>query len=349
MKAKKNYGEIIFSAVFYIAAVILLVYASFNDFEVTYKLFNPESTFAKVSEGFGSFVYWGIWGCAFAIVFLCRRDLNESLAVIGYVFPFVKPMKNNQSSTYVYLNYAVKIITTAGFFVLCVVGWKKFIENVTKNILLLADKDNLNQIIYFAVSTAAAVLSILVFSKIDKKTLRKLEYFALAGVLFGIFVKIVEECKPITSRVRFREMVAYSNGYLGSDGLSEGKYSPLTAIMKENTDFSAFTPWYKKGNDLGIYNRADSFPSGHTLDASALLLSSLLFGAFDRLKKLAPFAVCVGVVYMAVIGCSRLVAGAHYLSDVAAACIIGYTIFLVVKAIYGRFVNNDLLNSGVQK
>ena len=32
-----------------------------------------------------------------------------------------------------------------------------------------------------------------------------------------IFVKIIDGCKPITSRVRFREMVAYSNGFLNSN------------------------------------------------------------------------------------------------------------------------------------
>ena len=60
-------------------------------------------------------------------------------------------------------------------------------------------------------------------------------------------------------------MIAWSNGFKNSSGLSEGRFSPLTREMVDTTDFSAFTPWYKKGDAMGIYSRADSFPSGHNI------------------------------------------------------------------------------------
>ncbi|MFR6510671.1 MAG: phosphatase PAP2 family protein, partial [Eubacterium sp.] len=40
---------------------------------------------------------------------------------------------------------------------------------------------------------------------------------------------------------------------------------------------------------------------------------------------------------------SRLVAGAHYLTDVAAGAIIGYSIILVGWALYNRFNDKGIL------
>lgn len=343
MKKTKNKGFIIFSVLFYAVALVLMIIGTFSDLKIDMALFNPENSISRIFESFGLFVYWGMWGIAFAIIFVCRRDLNESLEVIGKLLPFVKPVKDTDNQAFKAFNFIVKAVTTVGFFVLCGVGWKKLIENVMKNILYMCDKDNLSQAVYFAISFAVAIVSIIIVSRIDKKTLKKLEALALAGVLFGIFTKIIEECKTITSRVRFREMVAYSNGFLNDEGLSEGRYSPLTSAMKDSADFSAFTPWYQKGNDFGIYNRADSFPSGHTTCAFTSFLSVLFCSAFDKMKKLAPFAVCVSTVYVFVMGYTRMVVGAHYLTDVAGAMIVGYTAFLIVKAVYVSFTNKGIL------
>lgn len=343
MKKTQSKAFIVYSVIFYAVAIALMAVGTALDLKIDMAIFNPENTFAQLAEAFGQFTYWGIWGIAFAIIFVCRRDLNESLAVIGKLFPIVKPAKNTEGKAYKLFNFIVKAITTLGFFVLCGVGWKKLIENVIKNILLLQGKDNWGQPIYFGISFVVAIISIILVSKIDKNALKRLEALALAGVLFGILCKIVEECKNITSRVRFREMVAYSNGFLNDEGLSEGKHSPLTSAMVNGTDFGAFTPWYKIGDDMGIYSRADSFPSGHTTYATSTFLLMLVCTTFDRLKKLAPFALCVATVYTFVMAYTRLVAGAHYLTDVAGAMIIGYTVFLIVRSIYNSFVERKVI------
>ena len=339
-KSKDNKLLIVFSAVFYIITASLMLVGTFKDLTVNIMLFNPESSVSRFFESFGQVVYWGLWGPAFTIIFLCRRDLNESLGVIGKIIPFVKPVKNTEHGAYKFFNMLLKIITAAAFFVLAVIGWKKLIENVLKNIV---GEGTISQAVYFIICAVFAAIMIFVFSKIDKNILRKLEALALAGVLLGIFYKIVEECKNITSRVRFREMVAYSNHFLNDKGLSEGKYSPLTSAMAENSDFSAFTNWYKIGNDMGIYSRADSFPSGHTNYGCTLFLTYPLCLAFDKLKKVAPFALSVSFLYVAFMGFTRIIAGAHYLTDVAGAAIIGYTLFLVVYKIYNVFTEKKII------
>jgi membrane-associated phospholipid phosphatase len=165
--------------------------------------------------------------------------------------------------------------------------------------------------------------------------------------LLGIFYKIVESCKGITNRVRFREMVAATNGFYNDKGLSHGTLdgfsSRLTSDMKNGTDFSAFTPWFKKGDDMGVYSHADSFPSGHTTYSCTIFLSVLFCNAFDKLKKFAPAMLLISFVYVALMGYSRMIAGAHYLTDVVGGAIIGYTLFLIVYKIYNTFCNKSIL------
>lgn len=320
-----------------------MAWGTFSDLQITVHLFNPENVLTRIIEAFGAFVYWGIWGPAFTLIFLCRRDLNESLTVINKLFPAIKPIDNTDHKAYRFFNLLLKVVTSVGFFVLAMVGWKKLIENVLKNILLLLNRDNPSQAFYFIICTLFTAIVIFLCRKTDREKLRKLEGLALAGVLFGIFLKIVEECKPITNRVRVREMIAYSNGFLNEKGLSEGKYSPLTSAMANTADFSAYTPWYKIGDDMGIYSRTDSFPSGHTSGACASLLLYLLSKAYDKLKRFAPFALIASFAYIAIVGFTRMVAGAHYLTDVAAAAILGYSLFLIVYKIYNSFVKKGVI------
>lgn len=343
MKKSYNRQFIVFSVLFYITAIACMIIGSVRDLQITVALFNPENLFVQIMENFGQFVYWGIWGPAFTIIFLCRRDLNESLAVINKLIPAVRPVADTENKAYKFFNLVLKVITTLGFFVLAMVGWKKLIENVLKNILLMLDKEDMSQAFYFILCTVFTAILILLCRKIDKAKLRKIEALALAGVLLGIFFKIVEECKNITSRVRVREMIAYSNGFLNDEGLSEGRYAPLTSSMADGTDFSAFTPWYQKGDDMGIYNRADSFPSGHTTYACSTFLLYPLSLAYNKLKKFAPLALTLAFAYTFAMGFSRLVAGAHYLTDVAGAAIIGYTLFIIVYKIYDSFTNKGVI------
>lgn len=343
MNTKSNKGLIIFSFIFYIAAVAAMIFGSFNDLQINLKIFNPENTFAHLAEQFSQFVYWGIWGPALTIVFLCRRNLNESLGVINKVFPFIKPFGNTETTLYKVLNTILNVILTLGYFVLAVVGWKKLIENIIKNILKEMGREDLPQFIYFAVCAFVAAAAIFLCSKIDKQKLRKLEGLALAGILLGIFSKILEECKEITGRVRFREMVAYSNGFIDEDGLSDATHSPLTKAMADSTDFSAFTAWYKKGDDMGIYDHSNSFPSGHTTYCCSMFLTYILCKAYDKLKKLAPFALFFSAAYVIVIAATRMIAGAHYLTDVAGAAIIGYSFFLIVYKLYNTFTKKGII------
>lgn len=333
---------VIFSIIFYLVAVALMIYGTSNDLAIDKALFNPNNKMAISFEAFGQFVYWGMWGPLFSVLFLTRHSLNECLEIIGKILPFIKPVKENK--TYSFFNTITKVIWTVLFFVLAVVGWKKLIENI------LNDFVDIQQWIYFVICVIVTCLSIFLFSKIDKKTLNKLEALALAGVLLGISYKIVENCKSITHRIRFREMVAYSNGIMHKDGKDLQSYGELENLksnlnrqMIDKTDFTPFTRWFEKGEKLKQYDHRNSFPSGHTTYSCTIFLSALLCSTFDKLKKITPFALVIAFCYVGAMGYYRLVAGAHYLTDVAGAAIIGYTLFLLIYGIYTLLNKKSIL------
>lgn len=91
-----------------------------------------------------------MWGPVFTILFVSRHNLNESLEIIGRVFPFVKPVKNEASKAYKFFDFVLNVITTLGFFVLSVIGYKKLIENVMKKFV------DTTQLVYFVICTVVA-------------------------------------------------------------------------------------------------------------------------------------------------------------------------------------------------
>ncbi len=344
LNEEKSFKRIfIASAVFYAVALVLMLVGTFLDLEINKAVFYPESIIVKGLEQFSQFVYWGMWGPIFTVLILCRHDLNESLEIIGRVIPFIGPVDNTQTKAYKICNTILNIFTAIVFYVLSVIGWKKLVENVLKNILADLDITDMPQWFYFAVCAVLSAVVILACRKIDKAKLRKLEALALAGVLLGICYKLVEECKEITGRVRFREMVAYSNGKVNERGMSDGQNADLTREMLKYTNYHQYTPWYKKGDDMMIYSHSNSFPSGHTTYCFTMFLTYPLCLAFDKLKKFAPFMYAFSAVYVIVVAVSRLMAGAHYLTDVVAAAVIGYTLFLIVNKIYNVFTKKGII------
>lgn len=350
MKKVKNPILFFGSVAFYAVAVVLMAVGTAKDLQIDISLFNPQSKFAISFETLGIFVYWAMWGPLFTVLCLTRHSLNEGLEIANKVFPFIKPFKDENLKVYRSLNFIVKNVLGIFFFVMSVVGYKKLIQNVLKKFV------DLSQPVYFVICAIVAVIFLFLFSRIDKRILNKLESLALVGVFVGFWFWIVENLKGVTARIRFREMVAYSNGIVKCDSNGtpiipavshaslDGFESKLNPNMIKYTDFAPFTKWYQKGNtSLTCYNHRDSFPSGHTVYSCTIFLSTLFCGAFKRLKKFAPIALIVSFVYVFLMGWSRLVAGAHYLTDVAAGAIIGYSIFLVGWALYNRFNDKGIL------
>lgn len=144
----------------------------------------------------------------------------------------------------------------------------------------------------------------------DKKDIvRKI---AIIGII-TLFVQVIaiEGFKYLWGRVRFRDL------------LKAGSYD-------------AFTAWYHPN---GI-NGNKSFPSGHTAGAGMSYLMMFLPYISDKLKKHPTICFIVPFVYTSIVAYTRLVMGAHYLSDVTVGGAISFTIVIVAMKIFEKKIMN---------
>lgn len=151
------------------------------------------------------------------------------------------------------------------------------------------------------------------FIAIPDKYRDKLRQIAILSIII-MFVQItvIEGMKYLWGRVRFRDLLA------------SGSYD-------------AFTPWYQ----INGINGNKSFPSGHTAGAGM----SYLMMAFPYLSKKwerqKTLCFVIPLVYTSVVAFTRLVMGAHYLSDVAMGGVVSFTIVIIAFSLYEKkFLNN---------
>ncbi len=142
-------------------------------------------------------------------------------------------------------------------------------------------------------------------SMIKDETLKKIKPALVTVVAVGLAtLVIISSIKTVWGRERFRAM----------------------------EDISHFTRWYiPVGRALDDAHK--SFPSGHT--SNAVILYTLSF-IFDRLgdKKKATAAKVLAILWVALVMFSRMVCGAHFLSDTCAGAIITMTIVIVCRKIF---------------
>lgn len=99
-----------------------------------------------------------------------------------------------------------------------------------------------------------------------------------------------------------------------------------------------FMPWWQPGTELrdtlvaaGIAaEEFKSFPSGHSANSSSLMLLSLLPVLRPQWKHRQAVLFCVGFGWALAVAVSRIVMGAHYLSDTAVGFAVGEAALVIV-------------------
>lgn len=135
-----------------------------------------------------------------------------------------------------------------------------------------------------------------------------LRALAVAGIaVMAVQLLTIEGMKYLWGRVRFRDLLAAGS-------------------------YDAFTPWYQ----INGINGNKSFPSGHTAGAGMSFLMMLLPCSFPGWKKHKNFCFWLPFVYTFVVAFTRLMMGAHYLSDVAMGGIISFSVVLLAIKIYEK-------------
>lgn len=166
--------------------------------------------------------------------------------------------------------------------------------------------------IIFGIGFGAAVLFTLHFVAIPESAKKPLTVIAVLGLCAaGLETLTVSGMKALWGRVRFREL----------DG-----------------NFSQFTPWYVINGCTGSH----SFPSGHTGSAGMSFLVMLLPSVSEKCRKYKSALFFTAFFYTSVVAFTRLVMGAHYLSDVAFGGMISFTCTVAAAAVYEKVLTKKL-------
>lgn len=135
--------------------------------------------------------------------------------------------------------------------------------------------------------------------------LKKLAIFGI--IVMAVQLTFVEVMKILWGRVRFRDLLAAGS-------------------------YDTFTPWYHINGNTG--NK--SFPSGHTAGAGMSYLLMMLPYSSKKSENKACLCFIVPFIYTSIVAFTRLVMGAHYLSDVTMGGVISFTVVLIAMAVYER-------------
>lgn len=104
---------------------------------------------------------------------------------------------------------------------------------------------------------------------------------------------------------------------------------------------ACFMPWWQPGTELrdtlvaaGVAaEEFKSFPSGHSANSSCLMLLALLPLLRPQWERRQTALFCAGFGWALVVAVSRIVMGAHYLSDTAVGLAIGLGAFAAAGAL----------------
>ena len=222
------------------------------------------------------------------------------------------------------------IITLVGYLAAIYMWfWDNFVgENFPYSIIYI--------IVFSIVMTA---LTILAFHAIPVEKRSKVFWFAV----FLAFVAaagnaIVQVMKFIWARQRYRTMTPGNPQY--GDGLHE---------MYPNYNYDGYTPWYiinsftkpeiRTDEYMALFDKDhisspfQSFPSGHTVAAAASFGLIIVPDLFPEVKKYKWVFWTVPMLYTGLVGLSRIVNTAHYLSDTLFGYYVGFGV-----ATLGRWI-----------
>lgn len=179
--------------------------------------------------------------------------------------------------------------------------------------------------LFFGVLTA--VLGILAVNNFSDESLRRLVKFAVATIVFAAVSTIAINLgfKDAFGRLRFRAMNVHPDD--------------------EILGFPAFSRWYElKGHAVSdelmqsVFGHTDankSFPSGHTGAAGTSYALIMLNTALPPKKKSvrALFWV-IPVVFTGTVALSRMMVGAHFMSDVLMGGTFSFVLMILAREIF---------------
>lgn len=290
------------------AFVVLILIAAFFDLAINKALYNPHSLYGQYFAKLG--------------------ELPSYIAAptVGVIL-FYQGFGKTKGQTVFYKAVSAALIFVGWFYAISGWYWENFIQEDLAYAIVY-------QIVFSAIFTLALILAC---AKVDKKLMRKLLFFALfLAITAALSNLIVQIMKILWSRQRFRTMTPEN----------PANASLIAAYASDGDFFKGFSPWYKPqalfphplrtDAYVSAYKAVDhdtfkSFPSGHTVAAAASFGIIMLPEMFKKLAKYKWMFWVFPAVYTVLVAISRIVMGAHYLSDVVFGGYIGFGTAVLVR------------------
>lgn len=303
MTLKKKYiiGSILFVLVF----TLLLVIASLFDLEISNILaggslsagaYYSTNVFGRIFEYIGSWPIFllGIFACLVLMHKVYNLDNKTKYLAIIFIIAILILSNKLYGDTFKYI---------------C--------QNQDH---LYVYKQTLTKVILWIMSIITTVLLVFYYRNVEIEKNDQFIRFAFVVLFTFAFYLVISIIKGPVGRMRYR-------------------------AMNSINDFSFFTNWYevsgakelvaKEGYSV-IKDGFKSFPSGHTFSAGVtytLICMPYVFTKFNT-KKWKVFWYAIPIFYTGIVGLSRIVVGAHFLSDVLVGGTIAYLASELAKYIF---------------
>ncbi len=184
------------------------------------------------------------------------------------------------------------------------------------------------------VALTIQALTVLALRPLKAETLKRLVWWVVAAlaacVLANIIILLVKD--PV-GRMRFRAINSNVGQRLINAGLVQGSNPPwyVRNGQPDEAIINSFIDVYPGASDA-----FKSFPSGHTCAAGMSYALIMLPDVVDFKHKKAGKIACwvTPIVITMLVAISRIVVGAHYMSDVTFGGTIAFVSFIIMREIF---------------
>ena len=306
--------KLLFWSILLVSFAVLLVIATLFDHQISVALALP---YLKD----GNYMSTNVFGLIFEVI--GEMPLYLMLSIAGAIlFSNCDDIKNKK------LSITLKIILFAACVFGCYYGWNrigKYMSQIFPDTLSFLQTAWHMQVVKVILAIIVQVLMTLLFVK-HKDLSKKLLKFAIVILITALISEvIVHIIKPIIARERFRATYV---------------------LQYNNLDHIGFTPWYVSNMALKkellelpthLSTYYSSFPSGHTASAAMFFPIMFLPLYIEKFNNKKGIALCIifPTVATLIVALSRIVVGAHYMSDV----LVGGTMTLV-SSIFALKITN---------
>ena len=342
---KKNKKNILGIALFVLIFGALVVIASFFDFQIS------EILAKSGLENGDRYISSNAFGLVFEAIGSCAIYLMASVACCILFWNVLRRVKKDWLKYILAIVFAIGVF--AGFYLTVSDIFKYVGEFIAQETGAHGVLDNL-YITFLTVVIAfpPAIGTLYLWGKVDAETNAKMLPWILVIVGTAACYLIIHFVKSPIGRARYRAILAYNANPTYYDALLTQKLGVDTTsvINGETLSFRNFWVNYGSLSDkfeaIGIDDKykevlaevglasdiCKSFPSGHTFTAGLSYTLICIPDMVDKFKTKGwkAFLYALPIVITGVVGLSRVVMGAHYLSDV----LFGGTIAFLAVCIF---------------